>query len=41
MTDTQTADVVTFAFKGTGIRYYICGAFDYQVNLLLVSSVAK
>ena len=41
MTDTQTTDVVTFAFKGTGVHLYISGVFDYQMNFLLLHNVAK
>ena len=37
MNDTQAIDVVTFDFKGTGVRYGVCGTIDYQMNFLLLS----
>ena len=40
MTDTQATDVVTFDFKGTGVRCVVCGTIDYQINFL-VHNVAK
>ena len=41
MTDTQTTDVVTFDFKGTGVRCVVCSTIDYQMNFVLVHNVAK
>ena len=41
MTDTQATDVVTFDFKGTGVRCVVCGTFDYQMNFFFVHNVAK
>ena len=35
MTDTQATDVVTFDFKGTGVRCIVCGTIDYQMNFVL------
>ena len=31
MTDTHDTDVVTFDFKGTGVRCGVCGTIDYQM----------
>ena len=41
MTDTQATDVVTFDFKGTGVRCVVCGTIDYQMNFFLVHNVSK
>ena len=41
MTDTQATDVVTFAFKDTGIRCVVCGTIEYQMNFSSVHNVAK
>ena len=41
MTYTQTTDVVTFDFKGTGVRSVVYGTIDYQMNFVLVHNVAK
>ena len=41
MTDTQATDVVTFDFKGTGVRCVVCGTIDYQMNFCLVHNVSK
>ena len=41
MMDTQATDVVTFDFKGTGIRCVVCGTIDYQMNFFLVHNVSK
>ena len=30
MTDTQVTDVVTFDFKGTGVRCIVCGTIGYK-----------
>ena len=30
--DTQAIDVVTFDFKGTGVRCFVSGSNDYQMN---------
>ena len=42
MTYTQATDVVTFDFKGTGVRCIVCGpgTIDYQTNFDLVHNVA-
>ena len=29
---TQAIDVVTFDFKGTGVRCFVSGSTDYQMN---------
>ena len=34
-------DVVTFDFKGTGVRCLVCGTFGYQINFFLVHNFAK
>ena len=41
MTDTQATDVVTFDFKGTGVRSVVCATIDNQMNFWLVHNVAK
>ena len=41
MTYTQTTDVVTFDFKGIGFRCVVYGTIDYQMNFVLVHSVAS
>ena len=41
VTDTQATDVVTFDFKGTGVRCVVCGTIDYQMNFFLVHNVSK
>ena len=41
VTDTQATDVVTFDFKGTGVRCVVCGTLDYQMNFFLVHNVSK
>ena len=33
MTGTQATDVVTFDFKGTGVRCVVFGTFDYQIHV--------
>ena len=33
MTDTQAVDVVTFDFKGTGVRCFVSGSTDSQKNV--------
>ena len=30
--DTQAIDLVTFDFKGTGVRCFVSGSTDYQRN---------
>ena len=32
MTETQATDLVTFDFKGTGVRCVVCGTIDYQMK---------
>ena len=39
LTDTQTTDVVTFDFKGTGVRCFVCSTIDYQMNFFLVHTL--
>ena len=34
MTDSQTIDVVTIDFKGTGVRCVVCGSNDYPMNFI-------
>ena len=41
MTDSQTIYVVTFHFKGTGVRCVVCGSNDYQMNFILMHNFAK
>ena len=41
MTDTQPTHVVTFDFKGTGVRCVVCGTIDYQMYFFLVHNVSK
>ena len=41
MTDTQATDVVTYDFKGTGVRCVVCRSIDYQINFFLEHNVAK
>ena len=41
MTDTHDTDVVTFDFKGIGVRCVVCDTIDYQMNFVLVHNVAK
>ena len=41
MTDAKATDVVTFDFKGTGVRCVVCVTIDYQMNFILVHNVAK
>ena len=41
MTDTQAIDIVTFDFKGTGVRCVDCGTTDYQMNFVLVNNISK
>ena len=41
MKDTQATDVVTFDFKGTGVRCVVCGTIDYQMNFFLMQNVSK
>ena len=41
MTDTQATYVVTFDFKGTGVRCIAYGTIDYQRKFLLMQNVAK
>ena len=40
MMDKQFTDVVTFDFKGTGVRCFVCGTIVYQINFCLVQHVA-
>ena len=40
MTDTQATDVVTFDFKGTGVRCDVSGTIDYHMNFFLVHYVS-
>ena len=32
---------MTFDFEGTGVRCVVCGTSDYEMNFLLVHTVAK
>ena len=41
MTDSQTIDVVTFHFKGTGVRCVVCVSNDYPMNSILMHTFAK
>ena len=41
MTYTQTTDVVTFDFKGTGVHCVVYNTIDYQMNFFWVHNVAK
>ena len=36
MTSTQTIDVVTFYFNGTGVHCVVCGSSDNQMNFLII-----
>ena len=38
MTDTHATDVMTFAFKGTGVRFVVCGTVDYPMKFISVQS---
>ena len=38
MRDTQATDVMTFDFKGTGVRFVVCGTYDYQMNFFSVKN---
>ena len=39
--DTQAAGVVTFDFKGTGVRCVACCPIHYQMNFFWVHKVSK
>ena len=41
ITNTHATDVVTFDFKGTGVRCAVCSTSDYQIFFLFVHNVAK
>ena len=38
MTDTHATGVMTFAFKGTGVRFVVYGTVHYQMNFISVQS---
>ena len=41
MTNTQATVVLTFHFKGTGVRCVVCGTIEYGMNFFFVQNVAN
>ena len=41
MTVTQATVVVTFDFKGTGVRCIVCCTIDYQMNYFLSAKCSR
>ena len=39
--ETQSTNVVTFDFRGTGVRCVVYGCIDFQMNFFFMHNVAK